>query len=84
MVVHNILLNDKGLSNENLEFGFVVVQGLIPRAKILLTIGGTFFLGFWPLIVLTLGAFSALYLVSILVRSKSVTKMYIYFYVILE
>ncbi|CAN6988809.1 unnamed protein product [Brassica oleracea var. botrytis] len=38
------------------------LEGLIPRARILLTIGGTFFLGFWPLIVLTLGAFSALYL----------------------
>ncbi|XP_013640866.1 uncharacterized protein LOC106346157 isoform X2 [Brassica napus] len=38
------------------------LEGLIPRAKILLTTGGTFFLGFWPLIVLTLGAFSALYL----------------------
>ncbi|CAA7048350.1 unnamed protein product [Microthlaspi erraticum] len=38
------------------------LEGLIPRAKVLLTIGGTFFLGFWPLIVLTLGAFSALYL----------------------
>uniref|UniRef100_A0A1J3HCU2 Tubulin alpha-6 chain n=1 Tax=Noccaea caerulescens TaxID=107243 RepID=A0A1J3HCU2_NOCCA len=37
------------------------LEGLIPRAKVLLTIGGTFFLGFWPLIVLTLGAFSALY-----------------------
>ncbi|KAL0715492.1 hypothetical protein Bca4012_064814 [Brassica carinata] len=38
------------------------LEGLIPRARILLTIGGTFFLAFWPLIVLTLGAFSALYL----------------------
>ncbi|KAF8096646.1 hypothetical protein N665_0304s0011 [Sinapis alba] len=38
------------------------LEGLIPRAKILLATGGTFFLGFWPLIVLTLGAFSALYL----------------------
>ncbi|KAF3542994.1 hypothetical protein DY000_02010296 [Brassica cretica] len=38
------------------------LEGLIPRARILLTIGGTFFLGFWPLIVLTLGAFAALYL----------------------
>ncbi|XP_010461855.1 PREDICTED: uncharacterized protein LOC104742539 [Camelina sativa] len=38
------------------------LEGLIPRARVLLTIGGTFFLGFWPLIVLTLGAFSALYL----------------------
>ncbi|CAH8283257.1 unnamed protein product [Eruca vesicaria subsp. sativa] len=38
------------------------LEGLIPRARILLTIGGTFFLAFWPLMVLTLGAFSALYL----------------------
>ncbi|KAJ4886250.1 hypothetical protein Rs2_25998 [Raphanus sativus] len=38
------------------------LEGLIPRVKILLTTGGTFFLGFWSLIVLTLGAFSALYL----------------------
>ncbi|CAN8288400.1 unnamed protein product [Cochlearia groenlandica] len=38
------------------------LEGLIPRAKVLLTIGGTFFLAFWPLIVLTLGTFSAVYL----------------------
>ncbi|KAK9286261.1 hypothetical protein L1049_014648 [Liquidambar formosana] len=40
------------------------LEGLIPRAKILLTIGGTFFLGFGPLILITIAFFSALYLVS--------------------
>ncbi|CAL9198490.1 unnamed protein product [Musa hybrid cultivar] len=38
------------------------LEGLIPRAKLLLTIGGTFFLGFWPLILITLGLFLALYI----------------------
>ena len=38
------------------------IEGLIPRAKLLLTIGGTFFLGFWPLILITVAFFSALYL----------------------
>ncbi|XP_058069598.1 uncharacterized protein LOC131218799 isoform X2 [Magnolia sinica] len=38
------------------------LEGLIPRAKLLLTIGGTFFLGFWPLILVTIAFFSALYL----------------------
>lgn len=42
---------------------YFVTQGLIPRAKLLLTIGGTFFLGFWPLILITLGLFLALYIV---------------------
>ncbi|KAK6916293.1 hypothetical protein RJ641_019154 [Dillenia turbinata] len=37
------------------------LEGLIPRAKLLLTIGGTFFLGFGPLIVITVAFFSALY-----------------------
>ncbi|XP_020572240.1 uncharacterized protein LOC110019051 [Phalaenopsis equestris] len=37
------------------------IEGLIPRAKLLLTIGGTFFLGFWPLILITVSAFAALY-----------------------
>ncbi|KAJ4716097.1 putative Tubulin alpha-6 chain [Melia azedarach] len=37
------------------------LEGLIPRAKLLLTLGGTFFLGFWPLILITVGFFSALY-----------------------
>ncbi|PIN07634.1 hypothetical protein CDL12_19802 [Handroanthus impetiginosus] len=38
------------------------LEGLIPRAKFLLTLGGTFFLAFWPLILATVAAFSALYL----------------------
>lgn len=37
------------------------LEGLIPRAKLLLTIGGTFFLAFWPLILVTVSVFSALY-----------------------
>ncbi|KAL0907226.1 hypothetical protein M5K25_025781 [Dendrobium thyrsiflorum] len=37
------------------------IEGLIPRAKLLLTIGGTFFWGFWPLILITVSAFAALY-----------------------
>ncbi|WOK99215.1 hypothetical protein Cni_G07927 [Canna indica] len=37
------------------------LEGLIPRAKVLLTIGGTFFLGFWPLILVIVGLFAALY-----------------------
>ncbi|CAE5959797.1 unnamed protein product [Arabidopsis arenosa] len=56
---------DKSLLNQrerSLALNSEGLEGLIPRARILLTIGGTFFLGFWPLIVLTLGAFSALYL----------------------
>ncbi|KAI5661209.1 hypothetical protein M9H77_20532 [Catharanthus roseus] len=38
------------------------LEGLIPRAKLLLTLGGTFFLGFWPLIMITVAFFSTLYL----------------------
>ncbi|KAH7518146.1 hypothetical protein FEM48_Zijuj09G0140800 [Ziziphus jujuba var. spinosa] len=57
--VERSLLNQKErsmmLNSEGLE-------GLIPRAKLLLTIGGTFFLGFWPLILITVAFFSALYL----------------------
>lgn len=37
------------------------LQGLIPRAKLLLSIGGTFFLGFQPLILITIAFFAALY-----------------------
>ena len=43
---------------------FSLFQGLIPRAKLLLTLGGTFFLGFWPLILITVAFFSSLYFVS--------------------
>lgn len=42
----------------------LLIQGLIPRAKLLLSTGGTFFLGFGPLILITVASFSALYLVS--------------------
>ncbi|KAA8545740.1 hypothetical protein F0562_020809 [Nyssa sinensis] len=38
------------------------LEGLIPRAKLLLTLGGTFFLAFGPLILVTVTFFSALYL----------------------
>ncbi|KAI8532596.1 hypothetical protein RHMOL_Rhmol11G0226000 [Rhododendron molle] len=38
------------------------LEGLIPRAKLLLSTGGTFFLGFGPLILITVASFSALYL----------------------
>ncbi|XP_074585769.1 uncharacterized protein LOC141841491 [Curcuma longa] len=38
------------------------LEGLIPRAKLLLTIGGTFFIGFWPLILVTFALFLALYI----------------------
>ncbi|VFQ72045.1 unnamed protein product [Cuscuta campestris] len=38
------------------------IEGLIPRAKLLLTLGGTFFLGLMPLILLIIAFFSALYL----------------------
>ncbi|GMH13576.1 hypothetical protein Nepgr_015417 [Nepenthes gracilis] len=38
------------------------LEGLVPRAKLLLTLGGTFFFGLWPLILMTVAFFSALYL----------------------
>ncbi|KAH9301151.1 hypothetical protein KI387_012734, partial [Taxus chinensis] len=38
------------------------LEGLIPRAKVLLTLGGTFFIFFWPLILTTLAFFSAVYI----------------------
>ncbi|KAI3704163.1 hypothetical protein L1987_74378 [Smallanthus sonchifolius] len=38
------------------------LEGLIPRAKVLLTLGGTYFLAFWPLILVTVASFSAVYL----------------------
>ncbi|CAL9128616.1 hypothetical protein MUK42_13200 [Musa troglodytarum] len=55
MAVSNQRERSMSLNSEGLE-------GLIPRAKLLLTIGGTFFLGFWPLILITLGLFLALYI----------------------
>ncbi|EYU37543.1 hypothetical protein ABFS82_02G047300 [Erythranthe guttata] len=38
------------------------LEGLIPRARLLLTLGGTFFLAFWPLILATVASFTAVYL----------------------
>ncbi|XP_050209010.1 uncharacterized protein LOC126659717 [Mercurialis annua] len=55
---------DKSLSNQrdiSMALNSEGLEGLIPRAKLLLTIGGTFFLGFWPLILVTVGLFYALY-----------------------
>lgn len=38
------------------------LEGLIPRARVLLTLGGTFFFVFWPLILATVAFFSAVYI----------------------
>ncbi|XP_021892390.1 uncharacterized protein LOC110810495 [Carica papaya] len=56
---------DPSLSNQrerSMALNSEGLEGLVPRAKLLVTLGGTFFLGFWPLIVLTVSFFSALYL----------------------
>ncbi|KAH8498616.1 hypothetical protein H0E87_017518 [Populus deltoides] len=55
---------DKSLSNQrekSMALNSEGLEGLIPRAKLLLTLGGTFFLGFWPLILITVAFFSSLY-----------------------
>ncbi|KAJ6716457.1 F2J10.10 PROTEIN [Salix koriyanagi] len=55
---------DKSLSNQrerSMALNSEGLEGLIPRAKLLLTLGGTFFLGFWPLILITVALFSCLY-----------------------
>ncbi|XP_021776172.1 uncharacterized protein LOC110739997 [Chenopodium quinoa] len=57
--------SDKSLTNQreqSMALNSEGLEGLIPRAKLLLTLGGTFFLAFWPLIILTVGSFAALYL----------------------
>lgn len=41
------------------------LEGLIPRAKLLLQVGGTFFLGFLPFIAIVGGLFGALYFVRL-------------------
>ncbi|CAN1760755.1 hypothetical protein LINPERHAP1_LOCUS7651 [Linum perenne] len=69
---------DKGLSNQrerSMALNSEGLEGLIPRARVLLTTGGTFFLGFGPLILVTVGFFSALYLVfgSSFVHDGSIT-----------
>jgi len=55
---------EKSLSNQrerSMALNSEGLEGLIPRAKLLLTIGGTFFFGFWPLILVTIAIFCALY-----------------------
>ncbi|XP_004150271.1 uncharacterized protein LOC101221726 [Cucumis sativus] len=55
---------NKSLSNQrerSMQLNSEGLEGLIPRAKLLLTIGGTFFLGFWPLIIITVSFFFGLY-----------------------
>ncbi|KAF8404795.1 hypothetical protein HHK36_009684 [Tetracentron sinense] len=54
---------DKRLSNQrerSMALNSEGLEGLIPRAKLLLTIGGSFFIGFWPLILITVAFFFAL------------------------
>ncbi|XP_042448363.1 uncharacterized protein LOC122033414 [Zingiber officinale] len=56
---------DRMLSNQrerSMSLNSEGLEGLIPRAKLLLTIGGTFFLAFRPLILITFGLFLALYI----------------------
>ncbi|KAK3002094.1 hypothetical protein RJ639_022549 [Escallonia herrerae] len=56
---------EKSLSNQrerSMALNSEGLEGLVPRAKLLLTLGGTFFLAFWPLILITVASFTALYL----------------------
>ncbi|GKV19776.1 hypothetical protein SLEP1_g29995 [Rubroshorea leprosula] len=56
---------ERNLSNQreqSMQLNSEGLEGLIPRAKLLLSLGGTFFLAFWPLILLTVAFFSATYL----------------------
>ncbi|KAI3509461.1 hypothetical protein L1887_24747 [Cichorium endivia] len=56
---------DKSLFNQretSMALNSEGLEGLIPRAKILLSLGGTFFLAFGPLILVTIASFSAIYL----------------------
>ncbi|KAI7752250.1 hypothetical protein M8C21_027811 [Ambrosia artemisiifolia] len=56
---------EKALSNQrerSMALNSEGLEGLIPRAKVLLTLGGTYFLAFWPLILVTVVSFSAVYL----------------------
>lgn len=56
---------EKSLSNQrerSMALNSEGLEGLIPRAKLLLSTGGTFFLGFGPLILITVASFSALYI----------------------
>nr|XP_043627798.1 uncharacterized protein LOC122599357 [Erigeron canadensis] len=56
---------EKSLSNQrerSMALNSEGLEGLIPRAKVLLTLGGTYFLAFWPLILVTVASFSAVYI----------------------
>ncbi|KAH9620842.1 hypothetical protein KSS87_004706 [Heliosperma pusillum] len=56
---------DKSLTNQreqSMALNSEGLEGLIPRGKVLLRIGVTFFLAFWPLIVIAFAIFAALYL----------------------
>lgn len=56
---------EKSLSNQrerSMALNSEGLEGLIPRAKLLLTLGGTYFLAFWPLILVTVASFSAVYI----------------------
>ncbi|CAK8573802.1 unnamed protein product [Lathyrus sativus] len=55
---------ERGLENQrerSMALNSEGLEGLVPRAKLLLTLGGTFFLAFGPLILITVALFSALY-----------------------
>ncbi|PIA55146.1 hypothetical protein AQUCO_00800106v1 [Aquilegia coerulea] len=55
---------EKDLSNQrerSMQLNSEGLEGLIPRAKLLLTLGGTFFLAFGPLILITVAFFSVLW-----------------------
>lgn len=56
---------EKSLSNQrqrSMALNSEGLEGLIPRGKLLLTLGGTFFFAFWPLILITVACFAGLYL----------------------
>ncbi|KAL4555890.1 hypothetical protein LXL04_038522 [Taraxacum kok-saghyz] len=56
---------DKSLFNQreqSMALNSEGLEGLIPRGKVLLSLGGTFFLAFWPLILVIVASFSAIYL----------------------
>ncbi|GAU14957.1 hypothetical protein TSUD_47520 [Trifolium subterraneum] len=57
---------ERGLENQrerSMALNSEGLEGLVPRAKLLLTLGGTFFLAFGPLILITVAFFSALYFI---------------------
>ncbi|PRQ22233.1 hypothetical protein RchiOBHm_Chr6g0248001 [Rosa chinensis] len=55
---------EKSLANQrerSMQLNSEGLEGLIPRGRLLLTLGGTFFLAFWPFMVISVALFSALY-----------------------